>query len=106
YSAVLDATGGRLHVSGGWAAMQMIEALDRGVHAFLPTGLHGLYTRIYALYASGDRAAARAAFDALLPILAFSNQHLDISIHFFKRLLHRQGVYATPRVRGPILPFD
>ena len=106
YSAVLDATGGRLHVSGGWAVTQMIEALDRGVHAFMPTGLHEVYTRIFSLYQAGRRDDARTLFDRLLPVLAFSNQHLDISIHFFKRLLHRQGIYATDRVRPPILPFD
>jgi len=106
YSAVLAATAGRLHVSGGWAVMQMIEALDRGVHAFMPTGLHPLYTRIYTLYAQGRRDEAQALFDRLLPVLAFSNQHLDVSIHFFKRLLHRQGLYATARVRPPIREFD
>jgi 4-hydroxy-tetrahydrodipicolinate synthase len=106
YSAVRQATGGRLHVSGGWAVMQMIEALDRGVDAFMPTGLHPLYTGIFNRYHAGQRDAARALFNRLLPVLAFSNQHLDISIHFFKRLLHRQGLYATPRVRQPILPFD
>lgn len=106
YSAVLEATGGRLHVSGGWAVMQMIEALDRGVHAFMPTGMHRIYTRIFSLYQDGQRAEARELFNRLLPVLAFSNQHLDISIHFFKRLLHRQGTYATSRVREPILPFD
>jgi 4-hydroxy-tetrahydrodipicolinate synthase len=106
YSEVIEATGGRLHVSGGWAVMQMIEALDRGVHAFMPTGMHAVYTRIFSLYHEGQRDAARALFNRLLPVLAFSNQHLDISIHFFKRLLYRQGVYATPRVREPILPFD
>jgi hypothetical protein len=31
---------------------------------------------------------------------------LDISIHFFKRLLYAQGIYPTPAVRMPILPFD
>ena len=106
YSAVLEATEGRLHVSGGWAVMQMIEALDRGVHAFMPTGLHEVYTRIFALYRAGRRDDARVLFNRLLPVLAFSNQHLDISIHFFKRLLHRQGIHATDRVRPPILPFD
>lgn len=106
YSEVLEATEGRLHVSGGWAVMQMIEALDRGVHAFMPTALHAAYTGIYRLYREGRRAEARALFDEILPVLAFSNQHLDISIHFFKRLLHAQGIYATPRVREPILPFD
>jgi len=68
--------------------------------------MHELYTRIYDLYRSGRREQARALFENLLPVLAFANQHLDISIHFFKRLLHRQGIYATSRVREPILPFD
>ena len=95
YSELLKATGGRLHVSGGWAVMQMIEALDRGVHAFMPTALHAVYVRIYRLH-----------FEKVLPVLAFANQHLDISIHFFKRLLHAQGIYPTPAVRHPILPFD
>ncbi len=106
YSEVLQATGGALHVAGGWAVMQMIEALDRGVHTMMPTGMHVIYTRIYNLYREGKRQEARALFDRLLPVLAFSNQHLDISIHFFKRLLYRRGVYATARVREPILPFD
>jgi dihydrodipicolinate synthase/N-acetylneuraminate lyase len=106
YSEVLALTEGRLHVSGGWAVMQIIEALDRGVHAFMPTGMHELYTRIYSLYQSERRDEARALFERLLPVLAFANQHLDISVHFFKRLLHKQGIYATSRVREPILPFD
>jgi dihydrodipicolinate synthase/N-acetylneuraminate lyase len=106
YSELLAATGGRLHVSGGWAVRQMIEALDRGVHAFMPTALHAVYVRIYRLHAAGNRQGARDLFEKVLPILAFSNQHLDISIHFFKRLLHAQGIYPTPAVRSPILPFD
>ena len=106
YSELLKATGGRLHVSGGWAVMQMIEALDRGVHAFMPTALHAVYVRIYRLHAAGDREGARDLFEKVLPVLAFANQHLDISIHFFKRLLHAQGIYPTPAVRHPILPFD
>lgn len=106
YTEVLAATGGRLHVAGGWAVMQFIEALDRGVHTIMPTGMHLIYTTLDRLYRQGDRDAAQRLFYRLLPVLAFSNQHLDISIHFFKRLLHREGIYATDRVREPILPFD
>jgi len=106
YSEVLAATNGQLHIAGGWAVMQMIEAFDRGVHTIMPTGMHNLYTRIYQRYVNGDREGAKALFSQLLPVLAFSNQHLDISIHFFKRLLHRQGLYSTASVRPPILPFD
>jgi hypothetical protein len=39
-------------------------------------------------------------------VLAFSNQHLDISIHFFKRLLYRQETYPSPLIREPALPFE
>jgi 4-hydroxy-tetrahydrodipicolinate synthase len=106
YSEVLRATGGRLHVSGGWAVTQMIEALERGVHSFMPTGLHELYVRIDLLHRGGQHQEARYLFERLLPVLAFANQHLDFSIRFFKRLLWRQGLYATPRVREPLLPFD
>lgn len=106
YTRLLEATQGTLHVAGGWAVTQMIEALDRGVHTLMPTGLNPLYTRIYHHYQAGERGAAKALFWRILPILAFSNQHLDLSIHFFKRLLHRQGLYRTDRVREPITPID
>ena len=106
YSAVLAATGGRLHVAGGWAVTQMIEGLDRGVHAMMPTGMHRTYVRIYDLYHAGQRDRAIDLFNVIAPVLAFSNQQGDIALHFFKRLLYRQGIYATPHVREPILPFD
>jgi len=106
YTEVLEATSGRLHVSGGWAVTQMIEGLQRGVHAFMPTGMHEIYTAIYRRFQQGRTVEARRLFYRLLPVLAFSNQHLDISVHFFKRLLYRQGIFSTPRVRQPILPFD
>ena len=106
YSEVYEKTGGALHLSGGWAVSQMIEGLERGIHAFMPTGMHEIYCRIYSLYIEGKISEARELFEELLPVLAFSNQHLDISIHFFKRLLWKQGIYTCPRVRRPILPFD
>ena len=106
YSEILHATHGLLNVSGGWAVSQMMEGLQRGIHAFMPTAMHELYTTIFKLYKSGQIQKAETIFYKLLPVLAFANQHLDISIHFFKRLLHRQGTYATSRARQPILPFD
>ncbi len=106
YSAVREATGGRLHVSGGWASMQLIEALDRGVRTFMVTELTGRFAQTLAQYAAGDRAAARATFEQMLPVLAFTRQHLDVSIHFHKQLMYRRGIFATPRVRKRTLPWD
>jgi dihydrodipicolinate synthase/N-acetylneuraminate lyase len=106
YSRLLQKTNGKLHLSGGWAAGQMIEGLKRGIHAFMPTGMHHIYVETFRLYEKGQVNEATVLFESILPVLAFSNQHLDISIHFFKRLLYTQGHYATPLVRQPILSFD
>ncbi len=106
YSQVIAATENQLHVSGGWAVSTMIEGLERGVHAFMPTALHEIYCLIYRLFQQGKKQEATDWFHRVLPVLAFSNQHLDISIHFFKRLLCAQGIYDLALVREPILPFD
>jgi len=106
YSRLLELTKGRLQLSGGWAVTQLIEGLERGVHAFMPTGMHWAYTEIYSSWVSGDFEKANSLFRRILPVLAFSNQHLDISIHFFKRLLYRQGIYSTDRVRELGVTFD
>ena len=106
YSAVLAATGGRLQVSGGWASMQLIEALDRGVRTFMVTELTGYFARVLARYAAGDRAGAWETFARMLPVLAFTRQHLDVSIHFHKQLMYRRGIFATPRVRKRTIPWD
>lgn len=106
YSKILNLSQGRMNVSGGWAVSQLPEALQRGVHAFMPTGMHWIYTKIFSEYQKGNTGTAIKLFHEILPVLAFSNQHLDISIHFFKRLLWMQGIYPTPNVREPILPFD
>ena len=106
FSAVRERWGTRFHLSGGWTVMQLIEALDRGVDAFMPTGLHELYVVIDAAYRAGNRTAARAVFDRLLPVLAFSNQSLEISIRFFKRWCRAEGLYASELCRIEAPPFD
>lgn len=106
YTAVLEATGGRLHVSGGWAADQMIEALDRGVDVFMPTAMTGIYDRIFRAHESGDRDTARRWFQRILPVLAFTRQHLDVSIHFYKRLYQHRGIFETSLTRQRTVAYD
>ena len=106
YTVILEATEGRLNVSGGWSVTQLIDALDRGVHAMANTGLHEIFCKIYELYHKGNRDKAIVLYEKLQPVLAFSNQYVDVSVHFFKHLLYRQGIFKTPRVRQPILDYD
>jgi len=106
YSAVLAATGGRLAVCAGWAVPYLVEALDRGIHAVTPGGLHWVISEVVRRYRAGDRPAARELFGRLLPILGWQNQHIDISNQFLKLLAVRQGIFATARLRRPDVPFD
>jgi len=106
YSEVLAATGGRLHVSGGWAALQMIEALDRGVDVFMNTALTRWYRRILDAHGSGQRARAVDCFHKILPVLSFTRQHLDVSIHFHKRLFVHRGIFRTARCRTRAMAYD
>lgn len=106
YSAVLAATDGRLHVSGGWASTQLIEALDRGVHAFCPSAHHWVYAEILRLYDAGRRRDAQLLFRRLLPVLAFCTQHIDVSIQVQKLIAVRQGIFRTATVRAPRVVLD
>ncbi|HSH00344.1 MAG TPA: dihydrodipicolinate synthase family protein, partial [candidate division Zixibacteria bacterium] len=69
-------------------------------------GLHRVYCDIHRLFVAGRREESIALFERVKPILDFSNQRLDLSVAFFKRLLHAQGVYATPNCRMPSARID
>jgi len=106
YSQVLAATGGQLHVCGGWAVMQMIDALRRGVQGFMPTGMEQVYVEIHRRFQAGDEAGARRLHGEILPVLAFSNQHIWTSISFFKRLRQAEGIFSSRFCRPPVPPLD
>lgn len=88
-----------LHVGGGWAVSTLPDAFDRGVHAFMPTAMDRIYVAIYQALRSRNPARGQALFDRLLPVLNFSNQHINISIRFFKMMRHREGLFSTDHCR-------
>ncbi len=106
YSAVKHATNSTLKVCGGWAVAQLMDAMTRNVDAFIPTGLECVYVAIHRLHESGERTAARALFERALPILNFSNQHIDTSILFFKQLRKAEGIFETAHCRTEGAKFD
>lgn len=107
YTRVKMALSAGFHVSGGWAAPQMIEALDRGVDAFIPeTSMVRVYDSIWRHHRAGRRAEALRVFRDLIPVLAFTNQELRLSIAFFKRLLVRKQIFATEAMRLPGFAWD
>ena len=106
YSRILKATNHKLHLSGGWAIMGMIEALNRGVHAFIPSTMEVIYNQIYNLFIEKKINKARDLFSTILPILSFTHQHIDIAIKFSKMLRVREEIFKTELCRSPISEFD
>lgn len=107
YSAVRAAFGPDFHISGGWAAQQFIEALDRGIDALIPeASMTRIYSAIWRLHESRRRQEAVALFRQFLPIVAFTNQEIRLSIAFFKRLLVRRGILSTPLMRPQEFAWD
>ena len=106
YTRILNATNHQLHLSGGWAIMGMIEALNRGVHAFIPSTMEILYNRIYKLFIENKITEARNIFTQILPILSFTHQHIDIAIKFSKMLRVKEGIFQSSLCRFPINNFD
>jgi len=107
YTAVREAFGPDFFIAGGWAVQQWIEALDRGIDALMPeSSMIGVYAKILALYQAGQRDAALKLFHKLLPVLAFTNQEINTSIAFFKRLLVRRGIFMHETMRPPGFAWD
>lgn len=96
-SAILDATGGALRV--GTAGPDLIELLDRGVHAYLSTYTPGVYHRIWELHRGNRRNEAMALYRRLLPCLTFMATHQKIQWRFTKALLQADGIFAHTHVR-------
>jgi len=106
YSRILKATNHELHLSGGWAIMGMIEALNRGVHAFIPSTMEVIYNKIYNLFMEKKLVESRDLFSKILPILSFTHQHIDIAIQFSKMLRVKEAIFKTDLCRSPIAQFD
>ena len=106
YTKILDITNQQLHLSGGWAIMGMIEALNRGVHAFIPSTMEVIYNKIYNLYSENEIENARKLFAQIMPVLSFTHQHIDISIKFSKMLRVKEEIFKTNFCREPIKNFD
>jgi 4-hydroxy-tetrahydrodipicolinate synthase len=107
YTRVREVMGAGFHVSGGWAAPQMIEALDRGVDALIPeASMVRVYSAIWRSHAAESRVQAQDLFRRLLPVLTFTNQEIRLSIAFYKRLLARKGVFRSAAMRVTGFAWD
>lgn len=97
-TAIREAAGGSLRI--GTAGPDVIELMDRGVQAYMPTLYHDIYARIWRLYRAGQREEAIALYYRLLPCLNFNAQHKHMANHTKKTVLQAEGVFTTRVVRA------
>lgn len=97
-SAIRAAAGPGLRI--GTAGPDMIELLDRGADAYMPTLYCGAYARIWRAHRAGRRAEALDRYRNLLPCLSFAATHQRIQKYMNKAVLRGDGIFATTRHRA------
>ena len=101
YTRVIEATGGRMNIWGGFGNPASIEAYDRGVIGMMPSGLFRIYQTINDLYFEKGRDAAYRFFDAAAPILLQIYAGARLGHYFHKEYFKRLGIFKTTVMRQP-----
>jgi len=95
------------HIEGpfdGEEGITMLPDLDAGARGTMPGGMiPEIHTRIFNLYAQGQRADAMAEFHRALPLINYENKLCGLRAT--KVLLKEGGIIASDATRPPIGPL-
>jgi 2-keto-3-deoxy-L-arabinonate dehydratase len=101
---------GGMDVVAGWGGLHYLESLERGAVGCMPgCDLGPAFVEIDRLAREGTpdaAAAAKALYDSLLPLLSYEAQSLDLLVLGAKRLLRRNGIFGSERLRQPGRELD
>lgn len=106
YTQIIKATGGKMLVYGANGSAHSLEAYDRGVHGFMPSGFFPLFVNLYRLYHEKSREAAAKFFFDFLPIIMFTRQHGSVNRITHKSYFKRLGIFDTIKSKDPDDFFD
>lgn len=106
-SAILEATNGGVGVLEGWGGMYMLDLIPAGICGVMPgLAVSDLLTRVFQLATQGNTAGAYEIYEAVLPQIVFSLQHMELFHHAEKRLLVARGILNEAVVRQLTLKLD
>jgi len=106
-TAILEATGGEVGVLEGWGGMYILDLIPAGICGVMPgLAISDLLVQIFRLAKAGDMASAHRVYQAVLPQIVFSLQHMELFHHAEKRLLVARGILRDAVVRELTLTID
>jgi dihydrodipicolinate synthase/N-acetylneuraminate lyase len=101
-SALVERSGGAMGVFIGNAGQHLFDCLQRGATGVMPgSSLLKVYRTLLDLHAAGEQEAAFALYNQLVPYLNIVGLSAERFIHFEKRILARQGIFAHAGTREP-----
>ena len=106
FTALRERLGNSIRLSGGWTVLQLMDAINRKIDAFIPTEMEEAYVAIWNFHRAGAVEEARLLWEQLLPVIAFSNQSLGVSIRMFKQFRVLRGTFSTDVCRIPDRTLD
>ena len=105
--SIIEATNGEIGVLEGWGGMYMMELIPCGICGVMPgTPLLRLLKQVWEDRRAGRDTEAYAAYQAVLPFIVFTLQHMELFLHVEKRLLQRLGLIRSAMVRDITITPD
>ena len=99
YSEIMAKTHNTMNISCARGRDQLIEAYDRGIHCFMPSGLFKIYANTFSLYHEKSRDAARKLFYDIAPLMLFTCQPGRINEYFHKSYFKKIGIFKNNNCR-------
>lgn len=91
-----------IEVVAGWGGQHYLESVRRGANGCMPgCDLGPALVAIDRSARDGDAGAAGALYQAILPLLSYEAQSLDLLLLGAKRVLVRRGIFASGGLRAP-----
>ena len=96
-----------IEVVAGWGGQHYLESVRRGASGCMPgCDLGPAIVVIDRLARNGDAAGAEATYRAILPLLSYEAQSLDLLLLGAKRVLVRRGIFGSGALRAPGRELD
>ena len=101
-SQVREALGEAMSVFAGWGGLAFMEGLHRGAVGCMPAANFGpALARVHDSFHAGRVTEAEQDFDALIPLMSWSMQSIDLGIWCAKETLRRAGLLTLAAMREP-----